>query len=57
MSGQGLKKILLEVRKNNPTAIALYESSGFKITGIREKYYNNTEDAVLMEKKINVKNK
>jgi ribosomal protein S18 acetylase RimI-like enzyme len=35
----------------------LYESSGFKITGVREKYYNNTEDAVLMEKKINVQNK
>jgi len=57
MAGQGLKIILLEVRKNNPKAIALYESDGFKITGVREKYYNNTEDAVLMEKKINVSNK
>ncbi len=52
MVSQGLKKILLEVRKNNQPAIDLYGSFGFKITGVREKYYNNTEDAVLMEKNL-----
>ena len=50
MESQGLKKVLLEVRKNNQPAVQLYESFGFKTVGIREKYYNNTEDAVLMEK-------
>ena len=52
MSAQGLKKILLEVRKTNHSAIQLYGSCGFKTVGIREKYYNNSEDAVLMDKQI-----
>jgi [ribosomal protein S18]-alanine N-acetyltransferase len=52
MLKQGLKKILLEVRKNNQSAIGLYGSCGFKTVGLREKYYNNTDDAVLMEKQI-----
>jgi len=52
MQKQGLKKILLEVRKNNQSAIGLYGSCGFKTVGLREKYYNNTEDAVLMEKQL-----
>ena len=52
MAGQGLKRILLEVSKNNAKAIELYKSCGFETVGLREKYYNNNEDAVLMEKKI-----
>lgn len=52
MRKQCLKKTLLEVRKNNMAAIGLYTSCGFKTVGLREKYYNNTDDAVLMEKQL-----
>ena len=39
----------LEVRRSNVPAIALYEKCGFKITGERKGYYENGEDALLME--------
>lgn len=40
--------LTLEVRKTNLGAIKLYEQNGFVNVGIRPKYYNNTEDAILM---------
>ena len=41
--------LLLEVRRSNLAAIALYESSGFQKTGVRRGYYSDTgEDAVEM---------
>ena len=39
----------LEVRVSNLPARALYERLGFKETGRRPKYYENGEDAILME--------
>ena len=44
------KSITLEVSVDNTYAIKLYESLGFKVIGIREKYYNGI-DAYLMEVK------
>ena len=41
--------ITLEVRESNKVAILLYESFGFKIVGIRKKYYKS-EDAYIMKK-------
>ncbi|MEI6207556.1 MAG: ribosomal protein S18-alanine N-acetyltransferase [Desulfuromonadales bacterium] len=41
----------LEVRASNNAAIALYEQCGFVRTGLRQKYYEGSEDAILMEKK------
>lgn len=41
--------ISLEVRVSNAPAIALYEALGFVVTGIRKQYYENGEDALLME--------
>ena len=39
----------LEVRKNNLTAIALYQKYGFQVVGVRKNYYQNeNEDALLM---------
>jgi ribosomal-protein-alanine N-acetyltransferase len=39
----------LEVRVSNATAIALYESYGFRNAGTRRRYYSdNGEDAVIM---------
>jgi ribosomal-protein-alanine N-acetyltransferase len=41
--------VLLEVRRSNQAAIALYESSGFQTTGVRAGYYADTgEDALEM---------
>lgn len=40
----------LEVRASNAGAIALYSKKGFAEVGRRKKYYDNTEDALLMTK-------
>ncbi len=47
----GADCVYLDVRESNTAAIKLYESLGFKDTGIRKSYYSNpTEDAVLMKR-------
>jgi ribosomal-protein-alanine N-acetyltransferase len=38
----------LEVRVSNDPAIKLYEAMGFIGAGIRKKYYQNKEDALIM---------
>ena len=43
------ESIRLEVRESNFGAIALYKKHGFREIDIRKKYYDNTEDAVIME--------
>jgi [ribosomal protein S18]-alanine N-acetyltransferase len=46
---EGAAKAYLEVRKGNLAAQALYTKFGFKISGIRPRYYsNNGEDALMM---------
>ncbi len=40
--------ITLEVNENNKNAIKLYEKFGFKKLGIRKKYYNHTDNAIIM---------
>jgi [ribosomal protein S18]-alanine N-acetyltransferase len=42
----------LEVRASNATAIALYERLGFVAVGRRPRYYDATEDAVLMSRAL-----
>jgi ribosomal-protein-alanine N-acetyltransferase len=45
----GARLVLLEVRRSNGAAIALYESAGFRATGVRRRYYaSNGEDALIM---------
>jgi ribosomal-protein-alanine N-acetyltransferase len=41
--------LALEVRASNSSAITLYERCGFVRTGVRQKYYEGRDDAVLME--------
>lgn len=48
----GMKAIRLEVRQGNLPAQTLYTSMGFTPYGIRKKYYENREDAVLMIKAV-----
>lgn len=43
-----LTKINLEVSNTNVTAINLYKKAGFKEVGLRNKYYNNENSAILM---------
>ena len=40
--------ITLEVNENNLPAINLYKKYNFKQVGLRKKYYNNTDNAILM---------
>ncbi|MCI6609616.1 MAG: ribosomal protein S18-alanine N-acetyltransferase [Ezakiella sp.] len=44
--------IFLDVKVSNDPAISFYKKNGFKEIGIRKKYYENGEDAIIMEKKI-----
>lgn len=47
----GVRRLLLEVRRSNVPAIALYQRVGFTIDGVRRAYYpiaGGAEDALLM---------
>ncbi len=44
--------ISLEVNEINIPAINLYKTSGFEEVGIRKKYYNGINNAIIMTKKI-----
>lgn len=46
---KGAEFVSLEVRTSNSTAISLYRQLGFIVTGQRKRYYENGEDALLME--------
>lgn len=49
---KGLKCVTLEVNVNNESAINLYKKYNFKEIGKRNKYYNNTDDAIIMTLEI-----
>ena len=49
-SDLNMKTFTLEVNALNTPAIKLYEKFGFKNLGIRKKYYNNSQDAIIMTK-------
>lgn len=46
---KGASFIDLEVRLSNEVAISLYRQLGFSVIGRRKAYYENNEDALLME--------
>lgn len=45
----GASFVSLEVRESNEAAISLYRQMGFAETGRRIRYYENGEDALMME--------
>ena len=45
---QDASSITLEVNENNVSAINLYKKYHFEQVGLRKKYYNNTDNAILM---------
>ncbi len=44
----GVRHLLLEVRRSNRAAIALYRGAGFFAMGVRARYYPDNEDGVEM---------
>lgn len=46
------KDISLEVNEKNEAAISLYKKAEFEEVGIRKKYYNGCENAIIMTKKF-----
>ena len=44
----GCKSMSLEVRVSNKAAQAMYAAFGFVPAGVRQRYYENSEDAIVM---------
>ncbi len=44
----GIKHLTLEVKSTNEVAKNMYSGFGFRVEGVRKKYYNNREDALIM---------
>ncbi len=44
----GVKWAILEVRESNQVAQAMYRRFGFKQVGVRKRYYENEENAIVM---------
>lgn len=49
-----IRKISLEVRENNTKAIKFYEKNGFKKTQIKPHYYSNGDNAIIMEREVEI---
>jgi ribosomal-protein-alanine N-acetyltransferase len=48
-----LPNMKLTVRMSNEPAISLYEKEGYRSVDIWKRYYNDGEDGIVMEKKLN----
>lgn len=52
MRREGVLDYFLEVRVSNEGAISLYRKYGFKVCGVRRRYYADTgEDALIMQRR------
>ena len=47
-----MKRLMLRVRKSNIPAIALYSGMSFTSERVRQGYYSNGEDAIVMSAKL-----
>jgi [ribosomal protein S18]-alanine N-acetyltransferase len=44
----GMASLTLEVRQSNVSAQSMYQRFGFAPVGVRPKYYENRDDAIVM---------
>ena len=51
-AADGATRLLLEVREDNTTAVAFYESRGFVEVGRRRRYYRDGAAAVVLGKEV-----
>ena len=51
---KGCNQATLEVKSNEPAALALYKTCGFTTTGRRSNYYTNGSDALIQWKPLNL---
>jgi ribosomal-protein-alanine acetyltransferase len=49
---RGCKNLMLEVRVDNPAAIALYERSGYRTVGLQPNYYQDKMSALRFAKSL-----
>ncbi|MBR1867766.1 MAG: ribosomal protein S18-alanine N-acetyltransferase [Clostridia bacterium] len=49
---RSVERVLLEVRRSNYYAQKCYVKAGFSVLSVREGYYPDKEDALIMEKRI-----
>ena len=49
---QGARVAMLEVRRSNAPAIALYRTLGYREVGTRPRYYPDGEDALVMDRAL-----
>jgi ribosomal-protein-alanine N-acetyltransferase len=47
----GFPRIRLSVRRTNEAALGLYKKAGYQMVDIWRNYYNNGEDALVLEKR------
>lgn len=55
MRARGMRRCLLEVRRSNAAALALYRGAGFVEDGVRKNYYPaaaGREDAILLSRAL-----
>lgn len=49
MTARGVTEVFLEVRASNAAALALYQRAGFRVVGVRRRYYRSpSEDALVL---------
>ncbi|QGN35789.1 ribosomal-protein-alanine N-acetyltransferase [Microlunatus sp. Gsoil 973] len=51
-AGRGVQEMILEVRTDNESAIALYRSYGFEQFSVRKDYYGPGSDAMIMRRPL-----
>ena len=52
-AAEGMRRILLEVRRSNEPAQRLYHRLGFAVAGIRRSYYTHpVEDALVLTRQL-----
>ncbi len=52
LDARSIRQMFLEVRISNSRAIQFYHRNGFQDMGLRKKYYQDGEDALLMSRRL-----